>query len=425
MTIWNAMETPVCSLLVITALLLLLWNSYLFLILAHAKESRTRILPALCSLLVIFVLFFFLLDGMFHYGEPEYPRTWHTATTAFCSFPVFIPLIIELITAVWLFWASRALALLRRARPTPDSVKETVDLLPVGIAFADESGQTVFANLTMDALSRALTGRVLTDLQPLLNRAEAGEAPLDGNLQTVVSDGIKVWKLSHGKIRAGNQDYFQLTATDVTALAKINEELRNNHDKLQELHRRLENYNREAEQMIVSHELLNARMQVHNETGHILLVSRRYMDDPEAIDETALLQTLSITNAQLLKEYEEDDTQRDRLSKAMEAARTIGVTVRLRGAIPENGTPRTILAAAIRECASNLRKHADGNRLEVETEDDDNEIRFTLAGNGRAPEKPFSETGGLSSLRTLVENAGGTMSVSAQSSVSIEIQLPE
>jgi hypothetical protein len=295
----------------------------------------------------------------------------------------------------------------------------------VGIAFADESGQTVFANLTMDALSRALTGRVLTDLQPLLNRAEAGEAPLDGNLQTVVSDGIKVWKLSHGKIRAGNQDYFQLTATDVTALAKINEELRNNHDKLQELHRRLENYNREAEQMIVSHELLNARMQVHNETGHILLVSRRYMDDPEAIDETALLQTLSITNAQLLKEYEEDDTQRDRLSEAMEAARTIGVTVRLRGAIPENGTPRTILAAAIRECASNLRKHADGNRLEVETEDDDNEIRFTLAGNGRAPEKPFSETGGLSSLRTLVENAGGTMSVSAQSSVSIEIQLPE
>lgn len=183
-------------------------------------------------------------------------------------------------------------------------------------------------------------------------------------------------------------------------------------------------YNREAEQIIISQELLNARMQVHNETGHVLLVSRRYMDDPAAIDEAALLQTLIVTNAQLLKEYEQDDTQRDRLSEAIEAARTIGIAVRLRGAIPENGTPRTILAAAIRECASNLRKHADGSCLTVETEENGSEICFTLVGNGRAPEKPLSETGGLSSLRSLVENAGGTMSASIQPSVTITIYLP-
>ena len=37
--------------------------------------------------------------------------------------------------------------------------------------------------------------------------------------------------------------------------------------------------------MIISQELLNARMQVHNETGHVLLASRRYMDHPDAVDE--------------------------------------------------------------------------------------------------------------------------------------------
>lgn len=424
MTIWNAMQTPMRSLLVVTALLLLLWNAYLCLILVHVKERRSQILSSICSLLALFTLFFFLLDGMFHYGEPEYPRSWHAATTAFCALPVFVPVMMEALTALWLGLLSCTLILLRRSRPTPDSVKETVDLLPVGIAFAEEAGQTVLANLSMDALSRALTGRVLTDLRPLLDRAEAGDDVETGKPQAVVSDGTRVWKLSRGKIKDGETVFTQLTATDVTALARINEELRNKHDKLQELHRRLADYNREAEQIIISQELLNARMQVHNETGHVLLVSRRYMDDPAAIDEAALLQTLIVTNAQLLKEYEQDDTQRDRLSEAIEAARTIGIAVRLRGAIPENGTPRTILAAAIRECASNLRKHADGSCLTVETEENGSEICFTLVGNGRAPEKPLSETGGLSSLRSLVENAGGTMSASIQPSVTITIYLP-
>ncbi len=424
MTIWNAMQTPVRSLLVVTALLLLLWNTYLCLILAHVKGSRTHIISSFFSLLALFALFFFLLDGMFHHGEPEYPRTWHAATTAFCSLPVFVPALMELFTALWLFLVSRTLILLRKARPTPDSVKETVDLLPAGIAFAEESGQTVLTNLTMDALSRALTGRALTDMQPLLERAEAGDDTEAGKPQAVVSDGTRMWKLSRGKVSDGEKVYTQLTATDVTALAHINEEMRKKHDKLEELHRRLADYNREAEQIIISQELLNARMQVHNETGHVLLVSRRYMEDPAAIDEAALLQTLSVTNAQLLKEYEEDDTQRDRLSEAIEAARTIGIMVRFCGAIPESGTPRRILAAAIRECASNLRKHADGSCLEVDMEDDGNGLTFTLTGDGRAPEKPLSETGGLSSLRTLVEHAGGTMSASAQPSVTITIYLP-
>ena len=125
-----------------------------------------------------------------------------------------------------------------------------------------------------------------------------------------------------------------------------------------------------------------------------------------------------------MKEFEEDDTQRDALDEAIRGAGAIGVTVLLCGAIPESGTPRSVLAAAIQECASNLRKHSDGDRLEVNTEDGCGRFRFTLTGNGRVPDKPLSETGGLSSLRTLVENAGGTMSALTRPSVTIVIHLP-
>lgn len=425
MTIWDAMEPPINGLMAVAVMLLLLWNGYLCLLLAHVRESLTKILPVVLSLLVLFALLFLFLDGMFHYGESEKPRTWSAVTTAFCSLPVFVPFLIELVAAIWLLLVSRALAFLRKIRPTPDSVKETVDLLPAGIAFADEDGQIVFSNLTMDALSRATTGRALTNLYPLLNRAKEEENTEPGTPQTILSDGTKVWKLFHSKTIEEEKVYSRLAATDVTALTQINDALRNNHNKLRELRLRLEDYSKEAEQIILSQELLNARMQVHNETGHILLASRRFMENPAAIDETTLLQMLTMANTHLLKECEKDDTWRDPLTEVIETEKTIGVTVHLCGAIPEKDKPRTILAAAIRECGSNLRKHANGDCLKVHMEETGNGVRFTLSGNGRAPEKPISETGGLFSLRTLVETAGGTMTVANMHSLTIVIDIPE
>ena len=164
-------------------------------------------------------------------------------------------------------------------------------------------------------------------------------------------------------------------------------------------------------------------MQVHNETGHVLLASRHYMDHPSAIDEEALLQTLKLTNAHLLKEYEEDDTERDALSEAIEMAGEIDVTVRLTGMIPEDGTPRSILAAAVSECATNTKKHADGDLLVVNAEETEGRWTFRLSGNGGPAEKPVSESGGLSSLRTLVENVNGTMEVATLPSFTLIIKI--
>ena len=165
-------------------------------------------------------------------------------------------------------------------------------------------------------------------------------------------------------------------------------------------------------------------MQVHNETGHILLASRSYMDRPDAVDEAALLHSLKLANAYLLREFEEDDTQREALAEAMEMAGAIGVAVKLHGIIPEGGTPRAILAAAIGECATNIRKHADGDMLLVETKKTDGEILFILTGSGEPAEKPIAESGGLASLRMLAENAGGSMAVSASPVFTLSIRLP-
>jgi hypothetical protein len=216
----------------------------------------------------------------------------------------------------------------------------------------------------------------------------------------------------------------QLTATDISAQAAINEELKEKNSRLKQIRARLEIYNRKAEQIIISRELLNARMQVHNETGHVLLASRRYMDKPGSVDEEALLNTLKVTNTYLLREYEEDDTQRDPLSEAIEMAKAIGVNVSFSGMIPAEGSPRNILSVAINECATNTRKHANGDELKVDVLEEDGFISFRVSSNGESPKKNINETGGLLTLRTVAENAGGSMKISAEEEFRIDISIP-
>ena len=115
--------------------------------------------------------------------------------------------------------------------------------------------------------------------------------------------------------------------------------------------------------------------------------------------------------------------------------------------IPEAGELRDILASAVNECSTNTKKHADGDTLTVTAEEKDGAVIFTLTGNGEPPEKDSAdigtapesntaesgvtsqkairETGGLASLRTLVENAGGTMKINTEEAFTVIITIPK
>lgn len=421
MTIWEAMTTLFRESLVGCSMILLLLLCYLLLELhGLRRSSRTMIIPFAVTLANL-VLFYFLLDCIFHYEEPEKPRTWPYAVDAFGKLPVSCLIAAEVLTAACLVFAFCRLSRYRREHLTSLSVKKAIDLLPAGVAFATEEGSVVFANLTMNKLSRALTGRVLTDTTPIL---ALGETEGSDIFRLAVPDSTSVWQFASDSVDKDGSLYRRLIATDISAQAALNKVLQEKHDKLTELNRRLDIYNRNAERIIISQELLNARMQVHNETGHILLASRHYMDHPSAVEEEGLLMALKLTNAHLLNEYESDDTERDALAEAIEMASSIGVRVRLTGMIPEHGDPRAILAAAVSECATNVRKHADGDTLTVTTSEAEGIVSMTLIGNGNSVTEPVTESGGLASLRRLTEQAGGTMEITAAPDFTLTIHVP-
>ena len=246
----------------------------------------------------------------------------------------------------------------------------------------------------------------------------------ESGAQITLPDASAVWQLARETLDVDGEAYVQLTATDITEQAAFTRQLEEKNAKLRDIHMRLNLYNRQADRIIIAQELLTARMAVHNEVGNVLLESRHYLTDPAAFDEEKLLQALKNTNTYLLREVEEDDTARDALAEALETAEAIGVDVAISGMIPAKDPFRGILAAAVSECASNAVKHANGDALSVTIQSTDTEISCVLRSNGGAPELPIRETGGLKSLRTLVEKEKGTMETAVSPAVTVTIRLP-
>ena len=424
MSVMQALCSSGKEALLVSVMLLILLQA--FILLALRRLGRKGLLAALAfaQFILLFLMFFLMLDAIFHYGDPSKPRTWPVFTTAFVSMPVITVVAFEILSAVYLAVGFYRLRRYRKENLTQWAVKEAIDLLPAGVAFAQKDGGVVLANLLMNELQLKISGKNISDIGLLAEIADRTEEGDDDKLKGVYRDGNSVWQFSRQNIEENGTEYMQLTATDISAQAAINEELKEKNSRLKQIRARLEIYNRKAEQIIISRELLNARMQVHNETGHVLLASRRYMDKPGSVDEEALLNTLKVTNTYLLREYEEDDTQRDPLSEAIEMAKAIGVNVSFSGMIPAEGSPRNILSVAINECATNTRKHANGDELKVDVREEDGFISFRVSSNGESPKKNINETGGLLTLRTVAENAGGSMKISTQPEFCIDIRIP-
>lgn len=424
MTIHEALCTSARQpLLTVCLLLLTLQIALIFSSFRNARSGGTKLINVLLFVFGFALFYLPLLDICWDINYPAGEIARPTVLAAFGAMPLAIMVLMEILFSLAIIAELRDLIRYKQNHPRFESVKETMDLLPAGIAFARPDGTVVFSNLAMNKLSRTLSGNVLTDLSAFRKAAADDNSPLD------MPDG-SVWQFAHETLELDGESYAQLTATDITEQAAITKELEDKNTKLREIHMRLDIYNKQADRIVIAQELLTARMAVHSEVGNVLLESRHYLKDPASYDEEKLLQALKNTNTYLLREYEEDDSERDPLTDALEMAEAIGVDVELTGVIPQEDPARKVLAAAISECASNTVKHAEGDKLFVNIllgEGDANRrMRYivTLTNNGRQPTEAIRESGGLLSLRKLAEQSGGSMAILVLPHFQLIIRLP-
>ena len=420
MTIYDVLRTAYRQPLMTVCLILLALQAYLFTASMQSGRSRRLTILSFLHLLTGFVFFHFAIGNqttILH--DLNADELLPPVMKAFGSLPVYVMILYEIMSALILLIVFHDLIRCRRDYPASESIKETMDLLPAGIAFTEDDGTFVFRNLVMNDILRKLSEQDQAELKVFADMPQNGK---EFETQISFPDG-SAWQISAEETECGGEPYIELIATDITEQTKVTRELEEKNKKLREIHMRLDIYNKQAARIIIAQELLNARMAVHNEAGSVLLESRRYLNDPASYDEELLLGALKNTNTYLLHEYEEDDTGRDHLKDALETADTIGVDTVITGIIPQEDPERMILAAAISECASNTVKHADGDSLFVHIASTDAETVIELCNNGDQPQDTVKESGGLLSLRTLVEKEGGSMEISSAGGFRLVIRL--
>jgi signal transduction histidine kinase len=312
-----------------------------------------------------------------------------------------------------------------KKRPSPDSVKEALDDLPVGVCFIAENGTVTLSNLKMNEWCHQLTRQPLADGNAFLRELEASGERRGEQLLLRLSESC-VLLFTQSQIEANGKRYRQLTAADMTEQYRVTAFLEERNAKLRDLTLRMKAYSVEQTELVMRRESLAARVAVHDGLGHALLRTKQYLEHPDPAEAAALYRLLRETNDHLgAAASAGEEQQTDPLEHALHLAKSIGVNVTVTGDLPRDAAGRRISGQAIRECAMNAVKHAGGDEMRVSFSDTPEALTVTLITNGAPAAGPVPLRGGLRSLNDAAFAAGGSMDVRPSPVFTVTLRLPK
>ena len=422
--IWITRYSPLWYVIMLPALILVIGWLAMLIRCILARRSRRILLCAGIHLSAAFILFLILMDcARFAYlSEPDL-RYQPFQMTLF-GLPWILYMGLEMILSIALGLLVRDDIRYRRNHLTPDTIRETVNLLPEGICISAQNGTVLLSNLQMNNLCRILTGGSLSDGVRFRKYLEETGEEQNGEILIHAPDG-KVWRVNRNRITESGKEYDRLTAADITEQYRVTEELRNNNEHLQDLQKRMKAVSDLSGDMFIGQEEANARSALHNQLGQVLLMDRHYLEHPESTDADMVGMATREMNRFLLGDAEAPFSGRtDRLRQAVALAQSIGVQAEIHGMVPEHPAYRALLAQAVQECAANTVKHAEGDRIDLFPEETGKEWTVRITNNGCSPKGPIAESGGLLSLRRNVESAGGSMTVRSTPVFELVFRIP-
>ncbi|MBQ2178581.1 MAG: hypothetical protein II451_05575 [Oscillospiraceae bacterium] len=391
---------------------------------------RLRFVPLIAAAAVVCFLAFQGSICIVYAPERGYLVSEDVLANALASIPVGLVLGLLLILGLLLGLCLADLLRRERQQITPMSVKAAVDSLPAGLCFYLPEGRIVLVNETMQRLCQNLTGDYLANGERFRNRLFTDPSlpvkrPMTerGRLVLELSDGT-AWVVSESQARYRGGPVNLLMASDVTELLQKSESLKQLQVQLSGLNRGLTEYYRDIVALTAQKEILDARVRLHDEMGTDLLMMQRYLlqgggASEQAEIEARLRQSLSFLKAQ------PQTLRRDELELILTTTRQLNFRITIDGALPQEPTLRHILTTALHECMTNTLRHAGGDELTMTLTDTGERLLARLTNNGVQPDAPIREQGGLKSLRTLTEEAGGVMTVNISPVFSVCLELPK
>lgn len=353
--------------------------------------------------------------------------------------PVFGSLPSEALT-VWLCaslaaMTLRALIIIKKCRGiiksslSRDSVKTAVDELHSGILFCKRNGKILLINTRMQRLMISLYGEIFRDGKAFWKKLSMGEAAngctakrLDDKTVFVLPDG-KVWLFTKCYIYVSGTRYVQVSAADVTEQWNLTRRLTGLRSQLQGRRAELKEMIENIRQLCREEEMLKIRSRFHDVLGQRLALLFRSFREGLEPDEK-LLYDFANGLPDELHGRDSVITAEDRLKTLVSMMKGIGVTLNVRGRLPQNESLAWLSADIITEATTNSVRHGMASEIYVDLDRSGGGVEICVTDNGIPPKGPITEGGGLSSIRSKVRLFDGCMTARADPNFTLYISIP-
>jgi len=316
-----------------------------------------------------------------------------------------------------------------RERLARSSVKESFDNLPMGMCFANPHGFVLLLNRRMSGLSHAVTGSALQDAEAFWTAVtEGAPAPGAERIRYGTAPVIRLpdgtaWAFSRHVLTLEGKPVTQLVASDVTELDDARLKLCEANAKLKVMNDRLKQYGKDLIEVTAREERLDTKVRIHDELGRALLATRRCLGENEGDEAAAPILELWRRDISALRGSAEAKP-RTTMTVLADAARTLGVSLRVEGELPAEKGAETLLLSAVSEALNNAVRHAGAKSLTVVLSRSPGAVCAGITNDGAPPEGEIAEGGGLTALRRVLEANGGTLEISSAPVFKMTVTLP-
>ena len=432
MTPFLSIPLPAKSLLMVMLLAAAVFSFFCFFMVADTDGRKSRKAALLVISAVSVILLTFIADAHNSYMSGDSLSD----TDAVCmGIPAVFMVIYILVISAYMAFVLYKESVICRDMITRSSIRESADMMPIGLCFARPGGHPYLVNRRMEELSHAVLGRSLQNEESFWSDVSAGG--IEPDTRRITIDGISaimlgngsVWAFDRKIINVSGTDVVQLTASDMTELYQLAQRLREENHVLQKMNDRLRNYGETVEELTRTRERLAAKIRIHDSIGQNLMSTRYFLmkgaDEDDACDIFVKWKRI----AALLRQEDSGEECTGVIKYLTNAAESAGVRIILEGEMPEKPETQELIVAAGAEALTNAVRHAGVRELRmiIKENRDSYLIDFLNDCGDAANSSPMTvlEGGGLSSLRHRVESAGGIMSVKRGDVFTLSIILPK
>ena len=318
--------------------------------------------------------------------------------------------------ALLIFWG-RALDLLpsaireKRQQITEYSIQEAIDLLEEGILITLRSGEPVLMNRALFQYTESVLGVGIRNGNVLWHLLQDVRRP--GLLRENQSRGL-LFRLPDGRwllfqrdtVYFQGQSHWQLTASDVTELQRLNQSLDQQNRQLQQKNAELKELLQHVQEIQSRETLREIRIQIHDLMGMRISLLQQVLNNRDFGDYRRIMPLLSNMLSDVRQEIRVEP--RLRLAELVSVYRKLGVLVTVRGTLPEAGWKGELYVQIIREALTNAICHGRASQVALVLGEDS----LLIQDNGVGCVGPIRPGGGLTGIREKVESRGGKLDVS-------------